>query len=304
MSLVWEYYWTGGGELLTALAYADHAHDDGTGVRPSVAFMARKTRQSERTIQMHLASMRRTGWLLTVQHATGGRGRTTEYRINPAWIANPEKIAPFSNAPQRAQSETEKGANGGIKGCKAIAPQSLRTVIEPTTTREASLRGAGPANDELKWPLVLGGPLRTSALQVLQDCPLAARQDVLDEIAGLADRNNVRSPIGLLRSLVKRVKRGQFIPAAAMEYRRRLESVSAAVLARTADERQREQQSTPLARERARERLALLRQQLSGHPPPQQSEVTAMEPITIRISDETARSHAGMSLLCNEDQVE
>jgi len=31
-SLVWEYYPAGGCELLTALAYADHAHDDGTNV--------------------------------------------------------------------------------------------------------------------------------------------------------------------------------------------------------------------------------------------------------------------------------
>lgn len=83
MSLVWEHYPAGGGELLTALAYADHAHDDGTGIRPSVVYVARKTRQSERTVQRYLAQMREIGWLLTVRNSNGGRGYATEYRINP-----------------------------------------------------------------------------------------------------------------------------------------------------------------------------------------------------------------------------
>lgn len=134
MSLVWEHYPVGGGELLTALAYADHAHDDGAGIRPSVAHMAKKTRQSERTIQMHLAAMRQTTWLLTVRHAEGGRGRATEYRVNPGWISNPAGFAPFFQAAERVQSAVEKSAIDDPKGCKAFAPQPPRTVIEPTTT--------------------------------------------------------------------------------------------------------------------------------------------------------------------------
>ncbi|WP_369693801.1 helix-turn-helix domain-containing protein [Pseudomonas citronellolis] len=81
-SLVWEHYPVGSCELLTALAYADHAHDDGT-IRPSVAYIARKTRQSERSVQRHLAQMRKSGWLLTVRYANGGRSFVTEYRVNP-----------------------------------------------------------------------------------------------------------------------------------------------------------------------------------------------------------------------------
>lgn len=263
MSLVWEHYPTGGGELLTALAYADHAHDDGTSIRPSVAYIARKTRQSERTIQMHLSAMRRTGWLLTVRNAGGGRGRATEYRVNPAWITNPAEFAPFSEG-ERVQPKTEKGAIYDTKGCKAFAPQPPRTIIEPTTTRVTGAEHEVVGHDELKWPSVLGGAVQASAVQILQDCPHADRQQVLHEIAGLADRGAVRHPIGLLRKLVDRSKYGQFVPAAALEYQRKLESQAKAAQARLTEELHRQQQSTPQAQEKARACAAALRQQFSN----------------------------------------
>lgn len=263
MSLVWEYYPTGGGELLTALAYADHAHDDGTGIRPSVSYMARKTRQSERTIQMHLSTMRRTGWLLTVRNATGGRGRATEYRVNPAWIANPAEFAPFSEPHQRVQSDAVKGAIGGAKGCKAFAPQPSRTVNEPTTTGDTAMERGVVGHEILTWPDILGGGVHESASQILKDCPLTDRQNVLYEIAGLADRGDVRHPIGLLRRLVERARQGQFVPAAALDYQRKLESQALAREMRIAEERLRQEQSTPHVREVARAHLALIRKQLN-----------------------------------------
>lgn len=266
MSLVWEHYPTGGGELLTALAYADHAHDDGTSIRPSVAYIARKTRQSERAIQMHLAAMRRTTWLLTVRYAGGGRGRATEYRVNPLWITNPAEFAPFSEV-QRVQPETEKGAIYDAKGCKAFAPQPPRTIIEPTTTRDTGNEHGVVGHDEFKWPSVLGGAVQASAMQILQDCPLAERQHVLDEIAGLADRGAVRHPIGLLSKLVERAQHGQFVPAAALEYQRKLESQAKAAQARLTEEQHGQQHSTPQAREVGRAQLAVLRQKFKGQTP-------------------------------------
>lgn len=266
-SLVWEHYPTGGGELLTALACADHAHDDGTSIRPAVAYTARKTRQSERAVQMQLSAMRRRGWLLTVRNAGGGRGRATEYRINPLWITNPAEFAPFSKMDKRVQPETEKGAIYDTKGCKAFAPQPPRTIIEPTTTHETgNEHGVVVGHDELKWPSILGGAVQASAMQILQDCPPADRQNVLDEISGLADRNAVRHPIGLLRKLVDRAQHGQFIPAAALEYQRKLESQANAAQSRLAEEQHRQKHSTPQAREVGLAQLAVLRQKFSKKP--------------------------------------
>lgn len=108
MAEVFDRYPGGGTELLLALAIADHAHDDGTNVYPSVKRLAEKTRQSERSVQYHLRKMETDGWLLLVREAIGGRGAAgipREYRINPAWING----ANFSPA--------EKGANPDGKGC-------------------------------------------------------------------------------------------------------------------------------------------------------------------------------------------
>jgi len=172
--LVFDFYPVGGGEMLTALCLAEHADHDGTSIFPSVETVAKLTRQSERTVQYHLRSMQESGWLLLVGNANGGRKKTREYRINPAWMKTgrlPEKganSAPFSNANESdcgavdnsrrgaaaiAPFEDKKGANGDRKGCKpeqervqseagkgatAIAPNSSVPVIDPSVTRGAS----------------------------------------------------------------------------------------------------------------------------------------------------------------------
>ena len=267
MSLVWEHYPAGGGELLTALAYADHAHDDGAGVRPSIAYMSKKTRQSERTIQMHVAAMRSTTWLLTVRHAAGGRGRTTEYRINPVWIANPAGFAPFLSTPERTQSGATKGAVDSTKGCKAFAPQPSRTVIEPTTTStNTSERSGVVVAEPLRLPDVLAGDARAPALRLMGLCPVALRQTVLDEIAGLADRGAVRHPLGLLRHLVAAATKGDFVPSAAIEHGKRLVHERAERECRETEDADRQRRSTPEAREAGRRALEEVRSKL-GLPP-------------------------------------
>lgn len=94
ISAVFEHYPEGGGEMLLALALADHAHDDGTSITASVDHYADKTRQSTRTIQYQLGKMQRVNWLLKVSSGRGGRPRsdgftrsqTSHYRINPRWL--------------------------------------------------------------------------------------------------------------------------------------------------------------------------------------------------------------------------
>jgi hypothetical protein len=278
MSLVWQHYPVGGGELLTALAYADHAHDDGTHIWTSVATIARKTRQSERTIQMHLASMRRTTWLLTEAYARGGYGRATKYRINPAWIANPAGFAPCFSATERVQSSAKKGATGGIEGRKAFAPQPPRTVIEPTTTEKGA--AAGPAvvvGHDLRFPLSLSDDARASAYKLLVRCPPELRQVVLDEVAGY--REPVRHPLGLLRHLIDEASSGSFIPVAALEHRRQLERVRVEQERQAAEKAERLRRETPEAKEAARrardEALAKL-----GLRPRLSSSVVAGKPTT------------------------
>jgi len=48
MTAVFDRYPNGGGEMLLALALADHASDDGTRIFPKIASLAEKTRQSSK----------------------------------------------------------------------------------------------------------------------------------------------------------------------------------------------------------------------------------------------------------------
>ncbi|WP_254216095.1 helix-turn-helix domain-containing protein [Burkholderia multivorans] len=110
MNAVFERYPVGGGEMLLALALADHADDDGTHVFPSVDTMVIKTRQSTRAVQYQLEKMQECGWLILVKAARGGRkgGYPAEYRINLDWIKGAE-IASIE-ARRKSREKGEKSA--------------------------------------------------------------------------------------------------------------------------------------------------------------------------------------------------
>ena len=130
MSMVFDRYPNGGGEMLLALSLADFAEDDGTRVFPSIKQLAEKTRQSERTVQYQLRKMEESGWLILVNSGNGGRNQRREYIINPSWIKGAD-IAPV-------QSTAEKGASDSIKGCK---PQQERVQrVAPAYNRHRTVR--------------------------------------------------------------------------------------------------------------------------------------------------------------------
>ena len=142
MSLVFKRYPTGGGERLLALALADHAHDDGTRVFPSVALLAAKSVQSTRTVQRQLRNMEQSGWLIRVSDNSGGRSYTTEYRISPDWLKG-DKMSPFTNG-KKGDTQNNKGDIAvSQKGDIAVSP-------EPSITISESSEESAPAADGLK----------------------------------------------------------------------------------------------------------------------------------------------------------
>ncbi len=144
MTAVFDRYPNGGGEMLLALALADHASDDGTKVYPSVAALASKTRQSVRTVQYQLRRMEEAGWLILVGHGNGGRSMASEYRISPDWIKGAD-IAPFPSDPKAPDSEGKKGADiapfseekGAIHDTKGCNPRHKRVQpVAPANNRQ------------------------------------------------------------------------------------------------------------------------------------------------------------------------
>lgn len=168
MSLVWAHFPGTGNLLNLALALADHAHDDGRRIFPSVSQLSQKTRQSERTVQYQLRRLEASGWL-RLQNPGGGRGQAREYAIDPGWLSSPPptevelpgqrkgaKIAPFPDAKgckNCTLSETERVQFDAEKGATAVAPQPsldlLSTTKEPPLISPPSDPGCAVPSDRL-----------------------------------------------------------------------------------------------------------------------------------------------------------
>src|SRR5436190_812707 len=67
MTLVWRKSRNKRTAMLLLLAIADHAHDDGKGAYPSVETLARKTRQTERNVQLLLNTLQASGELKVLE---------------------------------------------------------------------------------------------------------------------------------------------------------------------------------------------------------------------------------------------
>jgi hypothetical protein len=96
MSMVFEHYPEGGGEMLLALALADFSDDEGGKVFPSIPALAKKTRQSERSVQYQLRKMEQIGFISVAEISAGGRIRgkkykSTEYKIHLEFFTNSTK---------------------------------------------------------------------------------------------------------------------------------------------------------------------------------------------------------------------
>lgn len=150
MAQVFRRYPVGGGEYVLALALADHAHDDGSHIYPAVKSLAKKTRQSERTVQRQLLKMVCDGWLVLVSKGGNGPRDTSEYCINSDWMSGLEfdalpkikgdKMSPLAKS-NKGDIQNNKGDIAvSSKGDIAVSPESSLTIREPSDAREQSAK--------------------------------------------------------------------------------------------------------------------------------------------------------------------
>lgn len=154
MGEVFRRYPHGGNEMLLALSLADHAHDDGTRIFPSVDHLARKIRVSDRTVQTLLRKMMDEGWLLLVRDSSGGRGQTRHYRINPAWV-NGEDISPLQDnaGPGSAPINGEKVSPLGSGNGEEVSP--FGNTHKPETVKTEVRNGEAATSPEPSEPSVV-----------------------------------------------------------------------------------------------------------------------------------------------------
>lgn len=138
---VFDRYPAKGGPFTLALALADHAHDDGTSIFPGVDHMARKSRQTRKSVITHLKSMVSSGWLQPVRSG-GGRGNRSEYRINPEWLAGAE-ITPNTKGEKQVRETVKKPTENGEKR-EAPNRRQLTTNVEPSGRPANHIKVARP----------------------------------------------------------------------------------------------------------------------------------------------------------------
>lgn len=151
MSLVFEHYPGQGGERCLALALADCANDQGASIWPGIERMARYSRQSERSVQRQLRAMESAGWLECTKPSVGGKGRPNEYRINPAWIADPVNWRPNGDilSPLRgAEIPPETVTSATPNGDTAVSPEQLQNLkTYPPLSPQLTSQGCAVPSD-------------------------------------------------------------------------------------------------------------------------------------------------------------
>ena len=88
------------------LALADHAHEDGTGIKPSIIRIAWKTGYSERSVQNIMSQLRRLGILVVTVPAT--HNTPNEYKFD--WSAAIQKPC-FDDFIAQKKGRKGRGAN-------------------------------------------------------------------------------------------------------------------------------------------------------------------------------------------------
>src|SRR3990167_9184259 len=161
-------------EKLVLLAFADHAHDDGSKSHPGIARLRYKTGLSETAVHRALNGLRDAGLLVAEAYATGGRGRATEYRV--VTVAG-TRLADFEewraiNAPRKG---TETGTVSVLgptqKGVKNDLPTPKRV---PKSTRKGAAGGT---------PTIIEPSVREPSVRVAAKKPRTPAQQKLDTLA-------------------------------------------------------------------------------------------------------------------------
>jgi hypothetical protein len=163
---VWEHEFSHPHQAIM-LALADHAHEDGTGIRPSINRIAWKTGYSERSVQNIMSQLRDLGILVVVVPATPFT--PNEYRFE--WSAATPKpafdeymalkkrkkgrgaeFAPLENAADRGAIAVQTGCSSDAAGVQlpcdrgAVAVQQGCSPLHPI--RQEPLRGTSTETKE------------------------------------------------------------------------------------------------------------------------------------------------------------
>lgn len=154
-TLVWKFSQSAGSTLLTALAIADFADDDGMAY-PGVKTLAAKARSSERTTQYALGELRELGEL-QIDVGTGPRGCNT-YRIQVHAL----RARAGGNGGSANSAGVQNTTEGGATGCTQTVIDTPKKKNPPTPQAEKVALVQDPETGLLR--LLIPASFKTLAL--------------------------------------------------------------------------------------------------------------------------------------------
>jgi hypothetical protein len=150
MSIVWEIDLPPG-EKLVLLALADQANDEGRQCWPSVATIARKSGQGERTVRRALDHLEKADHL-TRDHRDGN---STQYHIHPCQNGSPAKSAPLPKTTKtpaklagKPSRNTKPQKASPSSGTPSRVPSNFSPVMKAGSITEKTVAGWPPGRLE------------------------------------------------------------------------------------------------------------------------------------------------------------
>lgn len=208
MTLVFDRYPEGGGEMLLALSLADHSSDDGKHIFPSVSRLAKKTRQSDRTVQRQLRKMEASGWLIKIKNGGGGRGKTAEYQISREWIKG-DNLSSIDEkgdiedvkrvTSERNNSDTTESPNSSLES--SFNPSSSSELDEDEVINVDFIEYQNEINDEIEAAVAeLGSKAKFpgSYKQHIREKLKAGDKKTIENIESIITKNRQQHALDML----------------------------------------------------------------------------------------------------------
>jgi len=149
MCKVWEHEFSHSHQSVM-LALADHAHDDGSGIRPSIDRISWKTGYARRNVQMMLKDLKDIGVLIVTREATSREPAQMAIDWTKAKPKTPFDEFKKSCKHNRGKASKNRGAKSAPLSSEAIDRSSLDNSGTINSRKASKNRGAkfAPLNSE------------------------------------------------------------------------------------------------------------------------------------------------------------
>lgn len=182
-----------------------------------------------------LKELEMAGYLVIRRERQAGRFSQVFWDLTdspPGGIPQPSKSPRSENPntvkPTAVLPNSEKPTLLRTNNKQELKKQRTTTTVNANTVSQKCPEHTDFGSNEIHWPSEVEVELRPHCKKILSACPADQKQLVLYELAGRISKLGVRSPIGLLHRIVERARSGAFVPAAALEYQRKLKLDAAA----------------------------------------------------------------------------